>query len=154
MSYGHYWGRPRTISDTAFSSIVADVRAVIARVAPTFGLFGGIKVRGATGRGRPLLDADHICFNGNPGRETFWIAKDFHAKYPERTPGDDGFYWDFVKTSELPYDAVVVAALTALKVHVPEARLSSDGGEEEWAPGIALYRDATGRDVPFESLTA
>lgn len=154
MSYGHYWGREKTIADDVFQAIAADVRAVITAVGPTLGLFGGIKVRGATGAGRPIIDADHICFNGSPHRETFWIARDFASKSPDQAPGDDGFYWDFVKTGQLPYDTVVVAALVSLKVHLPGAKLSSDGGADEWAAGLALYCRATGREVTFESLTA
>ncbi len=153
MSYGHHWGRPRTIPDEVFTAIADDVRTIIARVAPTLGFFGGIKVRGAMGGGQPILDAEHICFNGAPPRDTFWISKDFHTKNPDRSPSDDGLYWDFVMTGELPYDTVVVAALTSFKVHLPEGRLSSDGGPDEWAAGIALFCQATGRDVSFESLT-
>ncbi len=73
------------------------------------------------GGGRPIIDAQHICFHR---------------------------YWDFVMTGELPYDAVVVAALTSFKVHAPEGRLSSDGGPDEWAAGIALFLEATGPAHP------
>lgn len=153
MSYGHRWGRPRTIPDATFNAIADDVRAIIAHVAPALGLFGGIKVRGAMGGGRPIIDAEHICFNGAPPRDTFWMSKDFTTKNPDREPGDDGLYWDFVMTGELPYDRVVVAALTSFKVHLPEGRLHSDGGPDEWAAGMALFRDTTGREVDFDLLT-
>lgn len=153
MSYGHYWGRTKTIPSDAFDAVGRDVRQIIEAVAPTLGLFGGIKVRGATGSGRPIIDADHICFNGSPRRETFWISRDVSLKSPDQAPGEDGIYWDFVKTGQLPYDTVVVATLISLKCHVPDVQLSSDGGAEDWAAGLALYRRATGRQVDFESLT-
>lgn len=153
MSYGHYWGRTKVIPDVAFQAFADDVRKIIEAVAPTLGLFGGIKVKGATGFGRPTIDAEHICFNGAPRRETFWISRDVALKSPDQQPDADGVYWDFVKTGQLPYDTVVVAALTSFKVHVPDVRLSSDGGEDEWQAGLALYRRATGRPVTFDSLT-
>lgn len=153
MSYGHYWGREKTIRADAFRAVAEDVRTIIAAVAPTLGLFGGIKVKGATGSGAPIIDADHICFNGSPAKETFWVARDVALKSPTQEPDEHGVYWDFVKTGGLPYDTVVVAALVALKAHVPDLRLSSDGGEEEWAAGMALYERATGRSISFDSLT-
>ena len=153
MGYCHYWGRPKTIPADVFGTIGGEVRSVIAAVAPALGLFGGIKVRGALGSGRPIIDAEHICFNGSPRKETFWISSDVASKSPDQEPGEHGLYWDFVKTGQLPYDTVVVAALVSLKVRLPEARLSSDGGAEEWAAGLELYRRATGRAVTFESLT-
>lgn len=153
MGYCHSWGRPKEIAPEVFRAVMDDVQKIVGSVAPTLGLFGGIRIKGATGAGRPLIDAERICFNGSPACETFWIARDFNTKYPDRTPGDDGLYWDFVKTRQLPYDRVVVAALTALKVHLPATQLSSDGGREEWEPGLALFRTATGRDVAFDALT-
>ena len=153
MSYGHYWGREKAIPGDAFTAVADDARRIIADVAPALGLFGGIKVKGPTGSGAPIIDADHICFNGSPAKETFWIARDVALKSPGQAPDEQGVYWDFVKTGSLPYDTVVVAVLIALKTHVPHVRLSSDGGEREWATGIALYQRATGRTVSFDSLT-
>ena len=61
---------------------------------------------------------------------------------------------DYVKTNEKPYDELVVAVLVSFKHHFPAAALSSDGGERDWARGIALYQRATGRQAPgFGVLT-
>ncbi len=126
MGYCHYWGRPKEIAPEVFRAVVDDVQKVIASVAPAFGLFGGVRIKGATGYGRPVIDAERICFNGSPSCE---------------------------KTGELPYDKVVVAALTALKFHLPATQLSSDGGREEWEPGLALFRTVSGHAVAFDALT-
>jgi hypothetical protein len=61
---------------------------------------------------------------------------------------------NYVKTNEKPYDELVVAVLVSFKHHFPAAALSSDGGERDWARGIALYQRATGHQAPgFGVLT-
>ena len=41
-----------------------------------------------------------------------------------------------------------MAVLVSFKHHFPAAALSSDGGERDWARGIALSERATGRQAP------
>jgi hypothetical protein len=54
-----------------------------------------------------------------------------------------------------PYDELVVAVLLSLKHYFPASALSSNGGTEDWAPGLGLYERATGRRAPgFDVLRA
>jgi hypothetical protein len=78
--------------------------------------------------------------------EPLVIYRVFHKL--QQAPDKFGLYWDYVKTNEKPYDELVVAVLVSFKHHFPAAALSSDGGEGDWARGIALYERATGRQAP------
>lgn len=58
-----------------------------------------------------------------------------------------GWLFDCTKTAQKPYDTAVVAILILLAAHFPEAcALSSDGHAEEWRAGLALAREATGKE--------
>ena len=67
----------------------------------------------------PLISNNEIIFNGKgeDGHETFYLSKDI----------DD---FEFCKTAEKPYDAVVVLVLKKVKEICPNwLKLSSDGGD-------------------------
>jgi hypothetical protein len=120
---------------------------------PWLGLFGGGKIGGSFGWGRPIFREDVVCFNGRPSHEPLIIYRVFHE--PQRKSGDFGLYWDFVKTNQKPYDELVVTVLVSLKRYFPASALSSDGGTEDWVPGLGLYERATGRRAPgFDVLRA
>lgn len=147
MSYMHYWGRPAELSRGSFERFAGECKQLRLRLGvPRFGLFGGVKIGGAMGPGEPTFSSECICFNGRPSHETFLIHRAFH--HPEREAGDFGLHWDFVATDRKPYDDLVVAVLLSFKHAFPGAALSSDGGEEAWARGVALYERTTGRSVP------
>lgn len=147
MSYCHYWGRPAELAASEFRAFAREcVTLRRALGVPLLGLFGGVKICGASGWRRPTFREDGICFNGRPGHEALVIRRVYHQ--PRRQPGDFGLYWDYVSTSEKPYDDSVVASLLSFKHHFPAAALSSDGGKQDWARGIALYESATGRLAP------
>jgi len=154
MGYCHYWGRPAELPLSTFRSFVAEcVTLRRALGVPWLGLFGGVKIGSSFGWGRPIFREDVICFNGRPGCEPLIIYRVFHRL--DRKPGDFGLYWDFVKTREEPYDELVVAVLVSFKHYFPASALSSDGGKEDWARGIALYERTTGRQAPgFDVLRA
>jgi hypothetical protein len=112
------------------------------------GLFGGVKIGGSFGAGRPIFREDAICFNGRPRHEPLVIYRVFHR--PQQELGEFGLYWDFVKTDQKPYDELVVAVLVSFKHHFPAAALPSDGGKRNWARGIALYRvERAGRSEDY-----
>jgi hypothetical protein len=154
MGYCHYWGRPAELPLSGFRSFVEEcVTLRRALGVPFLGLLGGVKICGSLGWGRPIFREDVICFNGRPSHEPLIIYRVFHE--PQRKPGDFGLYWDFVKTNQKPYDKLVVATLLSFKHYFPASALSSDGGKEDWAGGIALYERATGRQaLGFDVLRA
>jgi hypothetical protein len=153
MGYCHYWGRPAELSRDRFRAFAAECKQLrTALGVPTLGLFGGVKIGGATGWGKPIFSEETICFNGRPMQETLLIHRVFH--HPERETGDYGLHWDFVKTNQAPYDELVVAVLLSFKQFFPETALYSDGGAAEWANGIALYERTTGRTVPAFPILA
>lgn len=148
MGYCHYWSRPSELEATAFGRFVGEVRETIGLVKPRFLFFGGIKIGGSLGFGSPILTDQHVCFNGRPSMETFWVPRVFADKNGDRKPDDGAWHSDFVKTSQLPYDAVVTAALCAFKRSFPNGvDVSSDGGREEWQAGLKLYSTISGNSV-------
>lgn len=153
MGYCHYWGRPAVLSRELFRAFAAECHQLRAALGmPKLWFFGGVKIGGALGYGKPIFSAETICFNGRPPGETMLIHRIFH--HQERETGDDGLYWDFVKTNQAPYDQLVVAVLLSFKYFFPEVALSSDGGQDDWAAGMALYTQTTGRSVPDFAILA
>ena len=153
MSDKHFWGRPLELDGDRFRHLVEDARRLrVGLGVPILGVFGGVRIGGALGTGSPIFGSDTICFNGRPGHESFLILRSF--QHPDQETGSDGLHWDGIATAGKPYDTLVVAVLLSFKHHFPEAALYSDGGEREWAAGVALYRKVTGREVPSFSELA
>ena len=153
MGYCHYWGRPAALSSEHFRAFAEECQQLrVALGVPKLWFFGGVKIGGALGVGKPIFSAETICFNGRPPGETLLIHRVFHRQ--DRETGDDGLYWDFVKTRQLPYDQLVVAVLLSFKHFFPAAALSSDGGNADWAAGMTLYTQTTGRSVPDFAILA
>jgi tetratricopeptide (TPR) repeat protein len=149
LGYCHYWGRPTELPGPEFGSFAAECRTL------RRALDGDVKIGDSIGEGEPIFSEEAICFNGHRdlGHETFLIRRVFDTQDQEL--GRFGLYWDFVKTNGKPYDQLVVAVLVSLKHYFPTSALSSDGGKEDWASGIALYERATGRQAPsFDVLIA
>jgi len=118
--YSHYWRWRARPDDATLRLAVADMRRL------------------ADAR-RTLVDVEahelDISLNG--------VGDDAHESFvfPGTSPGEN-----FVKTNGKPYDEVVVACLVAAQVRFPDAlEVTSDGGEEEWAAGRALYAAVLGR---------
>jgi len=153
LGYCHYWGRPTELPLGEFRSFAVECGTLRRALGvPVLGLFGGVKIGGSFGYGRPIFREHAIGFNGRPSCEPLVIYRVFHK--PQQPLDKFGLYWDYVKTNEKPYDELVVAVLVSFKHHFPAAALSSDGGERDWARGIALYQRATGRQAPgFGVLT-
>jgi hypothetical protein len=153
LGYCHYWGRPTELPLGEFRSFAVECGTLRRALGvPVLGLFGGVKIGGSFGYGRPIFREHAIGFNGRPSCEPLVIYRVFHK--PQQPPDKFGLHWDYVKTNEKPYDELVVAVLVSFKHHFPAAALSSDGGERDWARGIALYQRATGRQAPgFGVLT-
>jgi hypothetical protein len=79
----------------------------------------------------PQVDTYRVQFNGqdDDGHETFFLNRDGTK--------------EFCKTNREPYDDAVVAVLIALMTFAPgKCNVGSDGTEDDWAYGIALFRSA------------
>jgi hypothetical protein len=128
MGYTHYWTALKPIDADTFDKLQKGIKAIIET---------------ATDAGIPIDDESTdgtIAFNGVGGNahETFVIQV-----------GDTGF--NFCKTAEKPYDAVVTASLILLKKELgSEVLISSDGGWSDWQSGQVLYE--TVFDIQPESV--
>lgn len=128
MGYTHYWTIKEPISADAFTKLQEGIKAIIET---------------AVDAGIPIADESTdgtIAFNGVGGNahETFVIQV-----------GDKEF--NFCKTAEKPYDAVVCASLILLKKELgAEVEISSDGGWHRWLGGRLLYE--TVFDIQPESV--
>lgn len=152
MGYCHYWGRPMELSPEQFISYVFEVKQLRDAVKPRFWFFGGVKITGGLRWGGPTFTDRIINFNGRPGCENFLVTRIYSEKHKNRSPKDDGLYWDYVKTNQNPYDVVVTAALLSLLHHVPEAAVESDGDITDWKQGIELYERVTRRKALIDFL--
>lgn len=127
MGYTHYWKN----TDAPTPEFIAAVRKVIAaspvKLANLMGTEGT----------QPEVTADRVAFNGcgDDAYESFVF--------------EGGKEFEFCKTARRSYDVVVTAVL-ALVAHFGLAEVSSDGGAEEWTPGIDLARRKTGLNLQIE----
>lgn len=130
MGYTHYWTIKEPISADAFAKLQEGIKAIIET---------------AVDAGIPITDESTdgtIAFNGVGGNahETFVIQV-----------GDKEF--NFCKTAEKPYDAVVTASLIyAKKIFGDAIEIKSDGDWDDWATGKVLYE--TVFDIQPESVIA
>lgn len=53
--------------------------------------------------------------------------------------GHKGFH--FCKTARKPYDLAVCLCLLAIKFHLKETKISSDGNSREWIPIFEIYKE-------------
>jgi hypothetical protein len=130
MGYTHSWTPTHTFSCFEFDRLRSAVKQIIATAALE---------PWSTGIELQRDDADEIWLNGSPlngqaeddvCHETFCLGR-LHTSF------------QFCKTAQKPYDTVVVACLIAAQVIALEAgfsmKLSSDGDEDDWRDGFALY---------------
>ncbi len=151
MGYTHYMYQHTDLSE-GWNAFCEDLGAVIREAA-----LGDIAIAGPSGSGEPLVTADRIALNGSAQQ----AGGDHESLEIERRKGvdswragaDDSF--TFCKTASKPYDDVVVALYALAQQRWPHGvQVSSDGGPEDWAPGLALAERATGRAVPLPPRVA
>jgi hypothetical protein len=130
MGYSHTWIPTHVFTQQEFERLKTNVNQIIATAAlPPWSI--GISLI--------LADADDLYIEGSPlgdqseaetRHETFVLKRD------SLTP-------QYCKTERKPYDTVVVACLVAAQVIALEAgfslKLSSDGDEDDWRDGFALF---------------
>lgn len=130
MGYTHDWTPTHTFSHFEFDQLSSAVKQIIATAALEPWSIGIELQRD---------DSDEIWLNGSPlndeteadvCHETFCLSR-------------LDLTFQFCKTDRKPYDTVVVACLVAAQVIALEAsfslKLGSDGDEDDWRDGFALY---------------
>ena len=122
MGYTHYWTIKEELSADAFAKLQEGIKAIIQTANEA-----GISISDESTDGT-------IAFNG--------IGANSHETFVIRV-GDTGF--NFCKTAEKPYDAVVTASLILLKKELGlEVLISSDGRWIDWQGGQLLYETVFG----------
>lgn len=150
MGYSHYVHRQSTLAPAPFAAWVADVRRLVAALPPTVVVHPehtppgrrpySLHLAGPSGTGKAILTGDLVACNGATpyDGEPLVIARCW-AVTPREHPDEHGRYFTCCKTSALPYDLLVTAALIRLQHRFPaEVEVSSDGGPPDWADGQAL----------------
>ena len=128
MGYTHYWTIKKPIDTDAFDKLQKGIKAIIETANEA-----GISISDESTDGT-------IAFNG--------AGRDAHETFVIQV-GDTGF--NFCKTAEKPYDAVVTASLILLKKELGlEVLISSDGRWNKWQGGQLLYE--TVFDIQPESV--
>ncbi len=135
MGYTHYWELKEGITPETFANWTEGVKAIV-----ECAIDAGIALGDGNGVDAPVIDENLVCFNGvgENGHETFGIAL-----------GDTEY--DFCKTNQKPYDAVVTASLIyAKQIFGDDIKIKSDGDWEDWEGGQLLYE--TVFDIQPESI--
>lgn len=110
MGYTHYWKQTKNFSTSDWKAITDFTRKAIK--------LSGVKIADGFGEGAPNITDKRIWINGtgNEGHETFFISKTGLTDF------------EFTKTAQKPYDAVVVAILLYIRENYPaKFEVSSDG---------------------------
>ncbi len=137
MGYTHYWTIKEELTPAQFKEWTEGVKAIVETA-----IEAGIPLGNGLGTGAPEITDSLVSLNGDEAGmfETFSIAFD-----------DEGF--DFCKTAQKPYDAVVTASLIhAKKIFGDAIEIKSDGDWDDWDSGKVLYE--TVFDIQPESVIA
>jgi hypothetical protein len=134
MGYSHYWYVPDRLDN--FDQFAAEAT----RIAGTAkGMHATILVSGVPGSKAVRVGS---------GSEELVIEEMFAGR---RKPGDI-LHFNSVKTHHAAHDSLVIAILASLKSHDPRVIVSSDGDANDWAKGLQLYGEATGKTATYETL--
>ena len=138
IGHSHYFNIAHPIGPKRWAVFAEACRSIVA--ASPVALANGV------GRGKPVINASRVSVNGvgDRGCEAVEVTRTGGL---ETWGKDMGAGWRYVKTYQRPYD-VAVCAILAVGRHLGVlACVSSDGKAEDWAPGIALARKATGLPI-------
>lgn len=133
MGYTHYFSIKADATPEMYKAFSDEAHEILR----TADIYTGIDIADGMGEVMSAWQADdeRVMFNGlgDDSHETFLV-----------TPNSVGF--NFCKTAEKPYDAVVVACLIALyRAYGDSVEISSDGNHSDWATGSHLYQMAVQR---------
>lgn len=131
MGYTHYWRKTKELDEKQYAEALKDIAKIVKSQIT-------ILADGSGDKGTKPKVSGGIDFNG--------IEEGSHENFslPKSAAGLQNF--EFCKTSQKPYDKVVVAALSRL-AEVDGMKISSDGSGEEWDEGVRLASKVLGRDV-------
>lgn len=122
MGYTHYWEFVEPLSQKQYGQLITGFEKIVETA-----IEGGIKIEHDFGQ-------DSFVFNG--------VGQNAHESFGFAI-GDEGF--NFCKTAQKPYDAVVTASLIHAKIILRDGIvLSSDGSGKDWQSGQVLYETVFG----------
>lgn len=132
--FAHYIiKRPRAIDDGTWSLIITYFLQIQEHLQNILG--------GSAGEGKPVINRedDFILFNGIGDK----ACEDFRFR---KIDHDRPFY---IKTNKLPYDLAVQVGLIVLKKFLGEEFIfETQGGVEDWAEAIAMFKVIFDEDPP------
>lgn len=144
MGYTHYIRRLPELDPAKWSAWTSDVGEILAT--PSARKIDLLRESDEPDS-EPDVTDDVVQFNGagRLGHETFVVERVFVPSFRQEMVQQemDGRLFQFCKTQQKPYDAVVCACLIALKARFgDDVVVSSDGGWDDWAPGRVIHGDA------------
>lgn len=155
MGYTHYNYRPRKNAGSAYmyGKLALDAKAICEHAYTI-----GIKLGDWSGENgtSPQFTEGEFSLNGidDMSHETFtWKAMPTQVEWRK----DEPEIFDFCKTAQKPYDAVVTAILIRAKeIYGSCVSISSDGDWSEWKDGRDLYEAVFGEvaQCPFDRVEA
>jgi hypothetical protein len=155
MGYTHYNYRPRKNAGSAYmyGKLALDAKAICEHAYTI-----GIKLGDWSGENgtSPQFTEGEFSLNGidDMSHETFtWKALPTQVEWRK----DEPEIFDFCKTAQKPYDAVVTAILIRAKeIYGSCVSISSDGDWSEWKDGRDLYEAVFGKvaECPFDRVGA
>lgn len=147
MGYTHYWKLKRVPNKEQTRKAFMEIEALIETMPTKSETAGGhyndcdVVLRGGTGEGKPEININEICFNGDAKKhldhETFYF--DFN--------NDKEIGFAFCKTARKPYDQAVCLSLLSLANHIEGFEFSSDGDKDDWEPAIEFYLNRNGNYI-------
>lgn len=133
MGWTHYWERPTELPAQPFSDAVRDLMSLTAA--------SSICVGGFDGTGDPVLEPDHVVFNGQSSQavEPFEISRVEFERQGRKS------VVSYCKTSKMPYDLLVQGALIIFRHHLGRSfQVTSDGDDGLWQSARELVQDVLG----------
>jgi hypothetical protein len=127
MGYTHYWETLRSFTNEEWDALTEEATRIIGLANKL-----NIKLGDALGDFEPVITKKRIALNGygNASCESFILTKNKREAAEWERQRENDAVFDFCKTRQLPYDAVVVAILFAANKIAPDAiHPSSDGGD-------------------------
>tara|TARA_R100001530_G_scaffold136171_2_gene115585 strand:+ start:1075 stop:1422 length:348 start_codon:yes stop_codon:yes gene_type:complete len=99
MGYTHYWWRAKNFPQKAWDPFIKEVKPMLERADCLTDL---------------KFCHDQILFNGVAEKsQVFVFPKTYESWFPEQEPDENGRWFDFCKTSRLPYDKYVAKTLAS-----------------------------------------
>lgn len=140
MAYSHYLAFFASHKDPrAFARFVEDIERIVEN-APD-----GSNLCGRTPEEKPLVSLDEVIIGSRNLTSPF---SRFKVAADSRAPKHRFPMVVLNSQYQHPYDSVVCACILAFVHSFPASEATSDGRQEDWTLGIALYEFSTERPAP------